>query len=151
MHDEFLIAFKSLPAESQRLLNDHYEVQIRNGDIDVEDAHIRINSVNSEDGWKEIGRRQKVSTTRTVTPPPVRTFFDLCSKSSWNPPSPESSPETSAQSSVNQATKTASPSNPIGPSNSTFKTPTPAPSQMPSAISPRRKPSTPTLTARGVR
>jgi hypothetical protein len=77
VHDEFLIAFKSLPAESQRLLNDHYEVQIRNGDIDVEDAHIRINSVNSEDGWKEIGRRQKVSTTRTVTPHPLITCPDV--------------------------------------------------------------------------
>jgi len=66
VHDEFLNAFKSLPAECQRLLNDHYEVQIRNGLSDTEDAHVRVDSVNSEDGWKEIGRRHKVSTTRTV-------------------------------------------------------------------------------------
>ena len=66
VHDEFLNAFKSLPAESQRLLNDHYEVQIQNGVADSEDAHIRVNSVNSESGWKEIGPRHKVSTTRTV-------------------------------------------------------------------------------------
>jgi ubiquitin C-terminal hydrolase len=66
VHDEFLNAFKTLPAESQRLLNDHYEVQIRNGVSDSEDAHVRVDSVNSEDGWKEIGRKHKVSTTRTV-------------------------------------------------------------------------------------
>jgi hypothetical protein len=68
VHDEFLNAFKSLPAESQRLLNDHYEVQIRNGIADTEDVHIRIDNVNSQNGWKEIGPRQKVSTTRTVIP-----------------------------------------------------------------------------------
>lgn len=66
VHDEFLNAFKGLPAESQQLLNDHYEVQIRNGTTDTEDIHIRVDNVNSEDGWKEIGPRQKVSTTRTV-------------------------------------------------------------------------------------
>jgi hypothetical protein len=66
VHDEFLATFKTLPDESQRLLNNHYEVQIRPGVSD--DAHIRVDSVNSEDGWKEIGRRQKVSTTRTVQP-----------------------------------------------------------------------------------
>lgn len=67
VHDEFLNAFKNLPAESQRLLNDHYEVQIRNGIVNTEDVHIRVDSVNSEDGWKEVGPGQKVSTTRTVT------------------------------------------------------------------------------------
>jgi len=66
IHDEFLNAFKTLPAESQRLLNDHYEVQIRNGRADDDDVHVRVDSVNSEDGWKEVGRGQKVSTTRTV-------------------------------------------------------------------------------------
>jgi hypothetical protein len=66
IHDEFLNAFKSLPAESQRLLNSHYEVQIRNGIDDAGEVDVRVNSVNSEDGWKEIGPRQKVSTTRTV-------------------------------------------------------------------------------------
>jgi len=68
VHDEFLNAFKTLPAESQRLLNDRYEVQIRNGITDTEDVHIRVDSANSEDDWKEIGPRQKVSTTRTVMP-----------------------------------------------------------------------------------
>jgi hypothetical protein len=68
VHDEFLNAFKSLPAESQRLLNDQYEVQIRNGISNPENVDIRVDSVNSEGGWKEIGPRQKVSTTRTVTP-----------------------------------------------------------------------------------
>jgi hypothetical protein len=68
VHDEFLNAFKTLPAENQRLLNDHYEVQIRNGVSDADDAHVRVDSVNSEDGWKEIGPRHKVSTTRTVSP-----------------------------------------------------------------------------------
>jgi hypothetical protein len=67
VHDEFLVAFKSLPAESQRILNDHYEVQIRNGLDESGDVHIRVDSANSEDGWKEMGRRQKVSTTRTVS------------------------------------------------------------------------------------
>jgi len=69
VHDEFLLTFKSLPAESQRLLNDHYEVQIRNGYVESDDVHVRVNSVNSEDGWKEIGPRHKVSTTRTVPNP----------------------------------------------------------------------------------
>ena len=69
VHDEFLNAFKTLPEESQRLLNDHYEVQIRNSMSDSEDAHVRVDSVNSEDGWKEIGRKHKVSTTRTVLCP----------------------------------------------------------------------------------
>lgn len=66
IHDEFLNAFKSLPAESQRLLNDRYEVQIRNEIDDAGDMLVRVNSINSEEGWKEIGPRQKVSTTRTV-------------------------------------------------------------------------------------
>jgi len=65
VHDEFLNAFKTLPAESQQVLNDHYEVQIRNG-VSEDDVHVRVNSVNSEDGWQEIGPRQKVSITRTV-------------------------------------------------------------------------------------
>ena len=65
VHEEFLAAFKTLPGDSQRLLNEFYEVQIRNGDGD---EHIRVDSVNSEDGWKEIGPRHKVSTTRTVVP-----------------------------------------------------------------------------------
>jgi len=69
VHDEFLLAFKSLPAESQRLLNDHYEVQLRNGDVESDGVHIRVNNVNSEDGWNEIGPRHKVSTTRTVPSP----------------------------------------------------------------------------------
>jgi len=68
VHDEFLNAFKTLPAESQRLLNDHYEVQIQNGISDADDVHIRVDNVNSEDGWQEIGPGHKVSTTRTVVP-----------------------------------------------------------------------------------
>jgi hypothetical protein len=67
VHEEFLAAFKNLPAESQRLLNDHYEIQFRNGTDG--DEHIRMDSVNSENGWKEIGPRHKVSTTRTVSHP----------------------------------------------------------------------------------
>ena len=66
VHDEFLNAFKSLPAESQRILNDHYEVQIRNGTAETGEVQVRVENVNSEDGWKEIGPRHKVSTTRTV-------------------------------------------------------------------------------------
>ena len=66
VHDEFLNAFKSLPAESQRILNDHYEVQIRNGTVETGEVQVRVENVNSEDGWKEIGPRHKVSTTRTV-------------------------------------------------------------------------------------
>jgi len=75
VHDEFLNAFKTLPAESQRLLNIHYEVQIRKGVTDNEDAHVRVDSVNSEHGWKEVGRNQKVSTTRTVPLPPINPFY----------------------------------------------------------------------------
>ena len=91
VHDEFLNAFKTLPAESQRLLNDHYEVQIRNGVTDNDDVHVRVDSVNSEDGWKEVGRGQKVSTTRTVFPHP-KTLVDS-SNLSWNHPSHEYSQE----------------------------------------------------------
>jgi hypothetical protein len=77
VHDEFLMAFKSLPAESQRILNDHYEVQIRHGLDESGTVHVRVDSANSEDGWKEIGPRQKVSTTRTVahsTPQSISNF-----------------------------------------------------------------------------
>ena len=65
VHDEFLHAFKSLPPEYQLVLNENYEVAIRNGAAD-DDVHVRVNSVNSEEGWQEIGPRQKVSITRTV-------------------------------------------------------------------------------------
>jgi hypothetical protein len=64
VHDEFLLAFKSLPAESQRILNESYEIQIQNGEID--NVYVRVDNVNSEDGWKEVGPGQKVSNTRTV-------------------------------------------------------------------------------------
>lgn len=66
VHDEFLHAFRTLPPESQRILNNHYEIAIRNGTSDTDDVCIRVDNVYSEDGWKEIGPRQKVSTTRTV-------------------------------------------------------------------------------------
>ena len=71
------MAFKSLPAESQRILNDHYEVQIRNGLDESGNVHVRVDSANSEDGWKEMGPGQKVSTTRTVTLPPLNQYLTL--------------------------------------------------------------------------
>ena len=43
-------------------------MQIRNGIADTEDVNIRVDNVNSQNGWKEMGPRQKVSTTRTVIP-----------------------------------------------------------------------------------
>ena len=78
VHDEFLLAFKSLPVESQMLLNNHYEIQIPNGDS--ADVDIRIDSANSENGWKEIGPKQKVSNTRTVP----QTIFDFLTQIAIN-------------------------------------------------------------------
>ena len=70
VHDEFVSLFKTLPDDTQRLLHQRYEIRIRSPTLHSDDGRVRVDSVDSEDGWKEIGRKHKVSTTRTVHHPP---------------------------------------------------------------------------------